>query len=201
MAKVNPKMVACQALISPIKMGADVQYIVITITDVSPIDDEETASMRARLQASETFRLLVDTIKDYAIYMIDPQGLILTWNAGARRLKYFTEAEVKGASFAMFYSGEDQALGKPQADLRAALEFGRYENEGWRYRKDGSSFWANMVLTPVYQEERLIGFAKITRDLTERQAYEANLREAYEATSRLKSEFLANMSHEVSFCF
>ncbi|GAA4343888.1 PAS domain-containing sensor histidine kinase [Flaviaesturariibacter amylovorans] len=121
----------------------------------------------------ENYHLLVESIQDYAIYMLDPLGHVLTWNVGAQRSKGYQEAEVIGTHFSRFFTEEDRATGKPGAELRAALEQGRYEEEGWRTRKDGSRFWANVILTPLYSPAREhIGYAKITRDLTEKRRSE-----------------------------
>lgn len=150
-----------------------------------------------RLYSAETFRILVETVKDYAIFMLDPNGNIATWNAGAQAFKGYTKAEIIGRHFSAFYGEEDLASGKPERELRDALRDGRCEDEGWRYRKDGSRFWANVVITPVFRDGSLLGFSKVTRDLTNRRDAEQQLINAYEESSKLKSEFLANMSHEI----
>ncbi|WP_158785064.1 bifunctional diguanylate cyclase/phosphodiesterase [Pantoea sp. BAV 3049] len=114
------------------------------------------------------YRLLVQSVVDYAIYMLKPDGTVANWNAGAERAKGYKPEEIVGKNFACFYSAEDRLKGLPQLALRTAADTGRYEVEGWRYRKDGSSFWAHVVLDAVKAEDgRLIGFAKITRDYTE----------------------------------
>lgn len=150
-----------------------------------------------RLHTAETFRILVETVKDYAIFMLDPDGNIATWNAGAQAFKGYTRAEIIGQHFSRFYSEEDLAADKPGRELRDALRDGRCEDEGWRYRKNGSRFWANVVITPVFKDDALLGFSKVTRDLTDRRHAERQLINAYEEASKLKSEFLANMSHEI----
>lgn len=150
-----------------------------------------------RLYSAETFRILVETVKDYAIFMIDPNGNIATWNAGAQAFKGYTRAEIVGQHFSRFYSKEDLASNKPGRELQDALRDGRCEDEGWRYRKDGSKFWANVVITPVFRDGTLLGFSKVTRDLTVRRDAERQLIDAYEEASKLKSEFLANISHEI----
>jgi len=115
-------------------------------------------------------QLLVDSIIDYAIYMIDLGGHVQSWNAGARRLKGYAPEEVIGRSFENFYTPEDRAAGTPKRALAVARETGRFNGEGWRVRKDGSRFWALVVLDAVRDETgELIGFAKVTRDITERQ--------------------------------
>jgi len=115
------------------------------------------------------FALLVQAVTDYAIYMIEPDGTIATWNAGARRLKGYTEDEAVGRHFSIFFTPEDRAAGKPLSALETAAKAGRWEEEGWRIRKDGTRFWALAVLDAIYGAEgELVGYAKITRDMTER---------------------------------
>ncbi|KAF1942113.1 two-component system protein A [Clathrospora elynae] len=150
-----------------------------------------------RSYQNETYRILVETVRDYAIFMLDPSGHIATWNAGAQSFKGYTPAEIIGQHFSKFYSQEDRNNNKPARELRDALSDGRCEDEGWRFRKDGSKFWANVVITPIYRDDVLLGFSKVTRDLTERRKAENSLIAAYEEASKLKSEFLANMSHEI----
>ncbi|CAI8763622.1 two-component system, cell cycle sensor histidine kinase and response regulator CckA [Pseudomonas sp. IT-P253] len=114
------------------------------------------------------FRLLIDAVIDYAIYMIDPDGIITSWNAGAKRFKGFEEAEILGQHFSRFYTDEDRRAGLPQRALDTAIREGRFEGEGWRVRKDGSHFWSHVVIDPIIDPSaKLLGFAKITRDITE----------------------------------
>ncbi len=113
-----------------------------------------------------TYEVLVQGVVDYAIYMLSPEGLVTTWNSGAERIKGYTAAEVIGTHFSRFYTDEDRAEGAPEQALKTALEAGRYTTEAWRRRKDGSLFWALVVLDPIYKDSRLIGFAKVTRDMT-----------------------------------
>jgi PAS domain S-box-containing protein len=122
--------------------------------------------------ADDQFRLLVESVQDYAIYLIDPSGVVRSWNAGAQRLKGYDREEAVGRAYATFFTPEDKANGKPAQLLAAALEQGRVEDSGWRVRKDGTQFWANVVLTALFENGRHVGFAKITRDLTDR-AYRA----------------------------
>ena len=130
---------------------------------------------------AEAFQLLVESVKDYAIFMLDPAGVVATWNAGAQRLKQYTAPEIIGRHFACFYPPEEFEKLTPQDELTIALRDGRFETEAWRLRKDGSRFWANVVLTPIYNAERvLVGFAKVTRDLTERRRTEEQLRASEE---------------------
>ncbi|WP_095171520.1 PAS domain-containing sensor histidine kinase [Pseudomonas sp. Irchel 3H3] len=124
-------------------------------------------------------RLLIDAVVDYAIYMIDPEGIVVSWNAGAARIKGYDEAEILGAHFSRFYTPGDRQDGTPQRALRTAIEEGRFEGEGWRVRKDGSHFWSHVVIDPIRDPRgKLLGFAKITRDLTERKAAEETLKQS-----------------------
>ena len=119
--------------------------------------------------ADEDFRLLVESVEDYAIYMLEPDGTVRSWNPGAQRLKGYTGPEIIGRSFEQFFSTEDRAAGKPQRLLQEALAHGRVEDVGWRVRKDGSQFWASAVLTTLRDKTgKHVGFAKVTRDLTDR---------------------------------
>ena len=129
------------------------------------------AADEAIKESEERFRLLVQSVEDYAIFMLDPTGRITTWNAGAERIKGYTAEEITGQHFSVFYTAEDLASGKPAKELVTAVETGHYEEEGWRVRKDGTRFWANVVLTPIHRKEGgIAGFAKVTRDLTQRRA-------------------------------
>jgi PAS domain S-box-containing protein len=143
---------------------------------------ERTSELEAtlrRLQESErSFELLVDSVTDYALYMLDPTGLVVSWNSGARRIKGYDAAEIIGKNFACFYSEQDRVAGIPAAGLRTAAREGRLETEGWRLRKDGSRFWANVIIDAISADGHLVGYAKITRDITERRAAEAKLRQA-----------------------
>ena len=125
--------------------------------------------------------LLIQSLTDYAIYMLDPDGIVSSWNVGAERLKGYTPDEIVGQHFSRFYSPEDVERGLPARVLAAALAEGRFEAEGWRIRKDGTRFWANVVVVPVRDATgRHIGFAKITRDLSERREAEQALRRSEE---------------------
>lgn len=128
--------------------------------------------------AERSFALLVQSVTDYAIYMLDPEGRIVSWNLGAKRIKGYEEEEVLNTHFSRFYTPEDQQAGLPEAGLRTAVSTGRMEAEGLRVRKDGSRFWASVVIESIYDGGRLIGFAKVTRDVTERKAAESQLRQA-----------------------
>jgi PAS domain S-box-containing protein len=139
----------------------------------------ELESALLRLQESErSFALLVDSVTDYALYMLDPTGRVVSWNSGARRIKGYDATEIIGKNFERFYSEQDRAAGVPAAGLRTAAREGRLETEGWRLRKDGTRFWANVIIDAIITNGQLVGFAKITRDITERRAAEARLRQA-----------------------
>jgi PAS domain S-box-containing protein len=130
---------------------------------------EQNKAANALRESERHFRLLLGGVTDYALYMLDPNGIITTWNAGGQRIKGYLPEEIIGQHFSRFYSNSDQAAGRPARALQLALDNGRYEEEGWRVRKDGTFFWASVVIDPIRDEEnRLIGFAKITRDITER---------------------------------
>ena len=128
--------------------------------------------------SDEQYRLIVQSIRDYAVFMLDPEGRILSWNEGARLIKGYTAPEVLGRSFEIFYPAEAVADGFPKSELREAARVGRFEDEGWRIRKDGSRFWANVVITALRDSEgTLVGFAKVTRDLTARRLAEEQARQ------------------------
>ncbi|MBY3182832.1 PAS domain S-box protein [Rhizobium sp. 25PS6] len=132
------------------------------------------------------FRLLVDAITDYAIYMLSPEGIVTSWNTGAQRFKGYRPSEILGQHFSRFYLEEDRAAGIPERALATAVEHGRFEGEGWRQRKDGSRFWAHVIIDPIRRPSgELIGYAKITRDLTERRAAEKAIRQSEEQFRRL----------------
>ena len=148
-------------------------------------------SRTTRLQdIDKLYRLLVESVTDYAIFVLDDKGVISSWNPGAQRLKGYTEQEIVGKHFSIFYPPEDLATGKPAWELEIAANEGRVEDEGWRVRKDGSRFWANVVITALRDEDgTLIGFAKITRDLTERRQAEEQARQlAAESAARREAE-------------
>ncbi|WP_168059491.1 PAS domain-containing sensor histidine kinase [Candidatus Manganitrophus noduliformans] len=174
----------------------------------------------------DSYRLLVQEVKDYAIFLLDLQGNVNSWNEGAERIKGYRADEVIGKPLSLFYPKQEIDNGKPFRNLAEALREGRFEDEGWRVRKDGSRFWANVIITRIQDDQgKVIGFSKVTRDLTERKAAEnevrkintelerrvkertAELQAAYEAlkqrtqeaeeASRLKSQFVSNVSHEL----
>ncbi|HEX7881504.1 MAG TPA: PAS domain S-box protein [Afipia sp.] len=143
---------------------------------------ERKAAERRLKQNEEQFRLLVQGVTDYALYMLDPKGFVSSWNVGAERIKQYRADEIIGQHFSKFYSESDREKGEPQNALNTALREGRFEKEGWRIRKDGTQFWANIIIDPIRDETgTLIGFAKITRDITERQETQKALEQAREA--------------------
>lgn len=152
-------------------------------------------------ESEQKFRTLVEGAKDYAIFMLDPDGRVATWNTGAERAKGYTGGEILGESFSRFYTAEDVAQNKPGQLLREAAAWGRVEDEGWRVRKDGSRFWANVVIAALHDKQgKLIGFSKITRDMTARKETEQALihaKEEAERSSNFKDQFLSTMSHEL----
>ena len=151
---------------------------------------ERRKSEQALRQSEERFRLLVQGVTDYAIYMLDPLGYVSSWNAGAERFKGYTAEEIIGHHFSRFYQEEERAAGVPDRALETARTEGRFEAEGWRVRKDGTRFWAHVVIDPIRDENgRLFGFTKITRDLTERKA-------AQDALESSRDEFFQSQKME-----
>jgi PAS domain S-box-containing protein len=191
-------------------------------------DLTERMAAEAELRRSEErARLLIASVKDYAIFVLDPTGHVASWNPGAERLKGYSAAEIVGQHFSRFYPEEDVRSGKCEMELEGAERVGRFEDEGWRVRKDGSRFWANVVITPIRDAGTLVGFAKVTRDLSERKRHEEErlafvrieearrlaeenegraqaladdlrrARDKAEEATRMKDEFLATVSHEL----
>jgi PAS domain S-box-containing protein len=189
---------------------------------------ERRQAEEAVRESEERFRLIVESAREYAIFMLDPTGHVATWNEGAQRIKGYSAEEIIGRHFSTFYPPEDVVAGKPRRELEIAESVGKYEEEGLRVRKDGSLFWASVAITALRNPEgRLIGFGKVTRDLTQRRAAEEDARRAaaeqaarraaeirerelqtltdqlrrqtrdLEVANRAKGEFLAAMSHEL----
>ena len=159
-------------------------------------------------ESEERFRLIVKNVQEYAIYLLDPDGYILSWNDGAKRIKGYSEEEIVGKHFSVFYTNADLVAGKPLAALRAAEATGSFEDEGWRLRKDSTRFWASVVLTPLRTDSgRLRGYARVTRDITAHKSAEDALKAALEreqsAASKLreldemKNAFLSAVSHDL----
>jgi len=163
-------------------------------TDITIRKQAQSASQRIE----ERFRLLVEGVKDYGIFLLDPTGHVSTWNAGAQRIKGYLAEEIIGRHFSCFYSQEGIDAGKPEHELKATAEYGRFEDEGWRIRKDGSRFWANVIVTALRDPDgRLLGFSKITRDLTERKMAEDRIaRLNAEITERNQGLLAANRELE-----
>ena len=178
--------------------GAVIGYAKITrdISDKRRIDEELAASERQ-------FRLLVQGVRDYAIYMLDPQGVITNWNSGAQAIKGYTAEEIVGRHFSLFYTPEDQAAGGPEAALATALREGRFEGEAQRVRKSGERFWANVLIDPIYDDEgELIGYAKITRDITERRRAQEEIERARDALAQAqKLEAIGRLTGGVAHDF
>jgi PAS domain S-box-containing protein len=148
---------------------------------------ERKMAEEALRQSEERHRLLIDAARDYAIFMLDPEGHVITWNRGAERLKGYRASEIIGKHFSIFYPPETAASGWAEHELEMARKEGSFEDEGWRVRKDGSRFWANVVLSAVYDEHNVLqGFSKITHDISERKRYE-------EATRKLNEELRARV--------
>ena len=161
---------------------------------------ERSIGPAAARKLEDDVRLLVDSVQDYAIFMLDPAGHVVTWNVAAARMKGYSRDQILGRHFSLFHPAEEQAAGQPDIFLEEAKANGRAEREGWRVRSDGTRFWANVVLTAVVDSSGdLRGFAKVTRDLTERRRAEdarVHLMQAREAI-RVRDEFLSIASHEL----
>src|ERR1700744_6526385 len=129
---------------------------------------QQSRQQRDLFESERSFRLLVEGVADYALYMLDPNGIVTSWNIGAQRIKGYAPSEILGQHFSRFYTETDRANGKPARALATAEQHGRYEEEGWRVRKDGTFFWASVIIDPIRENGKLVGFAKIPRDITER---------------------------------
>jgi PAS domain S-box-containing protein len=157
-----------------------------TLHEVNDLLEVKVAERTSELEAALTrlreternFGLLVGGVTDYALYMLDPTGKVISWNVGAERIKGYMASEIIGQNFSCFFTDEDREAGAPQIALREAAAHGRFESEGWRVRKDGSRMWVNAVIDAIHAKGKLIGFAKITRDITEKKAAEAQLHQA-----------------------
>jgi rsbT co-antagonist protein RsbR len=149
---------------------------------------------KALQESEERFRLLVDGVRDYGLLMLDPSGHVVSWNAGAERIKGYRTEEIVGKDFSCFYTAEDIQSGKPKEELKIATAEGRFEDEGWRVRKDGSSFWANVIITALRDNAGNVrGFSKITRDITEKKQAEEELRGHREHLEELVQERTAEL--------
>src|SRR5208282_483984 len=167
--------------------GKPRQYVAIR-ADIT----ERKRAEEALYESQERFRLLLDGVKDYAIYMLDPEGHVISWNAGAARIKGYRTEEILGKHFSCFYVPEDRVSDKPSRELQESLSIGRFEEQAQRVRKDGSVFWANVVITPMYDDHGTHkGFSKVARDITERKRAEDALNESL-ATSESALKELAD---------
>ena len=180
----------------PVLKDGKLLYLVHQINDMTEsVKQDKLIDVGKR---DDIFRLLIENIRDYAVFVLDTKGYICSWNSGAQRVKLYTAEEIIGKHFSIFYTQEDLEKEKPKRELENALKYGRTEDEYWRVKKDGSLFWGNVVITALYDDNKQhIGFVKVTRDLTERKSNEQKVIQAYEESARLKAEFLANMSHEI----
>ena len=170
----------------------------------TPILPIANSGLAEAIKHGSIYQVMVEAVRDYAIILLDPAGYIASWNVGAKRIKGYEAEEIIGRHFSVFYTEEAIAIKHPEHELDVAMREGRFEEESWRVRKDGSMFWANVVITAVRDEHgELIGFAKVTRDLTERRSAEqralADARRLAESESAnaAKAEFLTAMSHEL----
>ncbi|HEY4306187.1 MAG TPA: PAS domain S-box protein [Gemmatimonadaceae bacterium] len=165
---------------------------------------ERRAASEALRRSEQRFRLLVQGVRDYGIFMLDPTGHVVSWNEGAARMKGYAAHEILGQHFSKFYPAEDLAWDKPAMEIEVATREGRFEDEGWRVRKDGTRFWANVIITAIIDPSgNLAGFTKVTRDLSERRTADQKALEdarrvaLAESANKAKGEFLASMSHEL----
>ena len=161
---------------------------------------EERRAEEILRQSEEKLKLMIASVQDYAIFMLDADGRVVSWNSGAERIKGYPASEIIGSSFSKFFTPEDLAAGKPERELEQARQHGRFEDEAWRVRKDGSRFWANVAISAMRDGTgQLVGFTKVTRDLTERRRMDrerVRLAQAQEAV-RLRDEFISIASHEL----
>jgi PAS domain S-box-containing protein len=180
-----------QATVAPVRDSAGVAlYGFLQVQDITA---QRAAEDELRL-SEERFRLLISAVEEYAIFMLDTEGHVASWNAGAQRIKGYTADEIIGKHFRIFYPAEHRAIRHPEHELELALQNGQYGEEGWRIRKDGSRFWASVVITAVFDDNgRHVGFAKVTRDQTERRMSEEHRERAAEQQTQL----LANTAHEL----
>ena len=169
----------------------------VVATDIT----EQKRATDALKQSEEMFRLIVSNVKDYAIIVLDPEGHVISWNGGAQRIKGYAAEEIVGKHFSMFYPPEGIALGKPIMELKSAREEGRFEDDSWRIRRDGSRFWANVVVTPLRDDAGLLrGFVKITRDVTEKRKAEQEIIQRsleLEAANKELETFSYSVSHDL----
>jgi PAS domain S-box-containing protein len=209
--------------IETMRMGASDFVLKDHLVRLIPAVEREVAELAKRRhskkvnedslwQTEERYRLMIESVSDYALFMLDPNGIIVSWNRGAERAKQYKADEVIGKHFSIFYSEEDRQAGKPEHEIEVANRVGRFEDEGWRIRKDGTKFWANVILTPMRKPDgSILGYAKITRDLTERKKANEDLQTANDGLEqkvrerteelrnalKVRDEFLSIASHEL----
>ncbi|PGG99649.1 hypothetical protein GX51_06204 [Blastomyces parvus] len=194
--EVDSRAYYCNLRISPIFESDTLIYVMLESCDITKLHRTGDV-VNQSLDSPDVYKQLVDSVKDVAIFMLTLEGNVATWNGGASALKGYTTKEIIGQHFSIFYSAEDRMKDKPRKELAKCILDGKLEDEGWRVRKDGSRFFANVIISPVYRFGVLIGFSKITRDITDRRETEDRLIAAYDEAAKLKSEFLAHMSHEI----
>jgi PAS domain S-box-containing protein len=188
--------------ISPVYEDGGV-FFVGCLRDISERVAAQRTMHKTAAESERQFYLLVDGVKDYAIYMLDPQGRVSSWNRGAERIKGYRADEVLGEHFSRFYTEEDQRDGVPERALLQAENEGRFESEGWRVRKDATRFWATVVIDPIHDDTgKLIGFAKVTRDITERHQAQQRLEQARERLLQMqKMEAVGQLTGGVAHDF
>ena len=175
-----------RATLAPVRdSGGRALYHFLQVQDIT----SERAALEELRRSEERFRLLVEAVEDYAIFMLDPEGRVASWNNGAQRSKLYTADEIIGQHFRVFYPPEEQARKHPEHELEVAIREGHYEEEGWRVRKDGTRFWANVLITAVFNASgHHLGFAKVTRDTSDRRRLEQEREEAVRALAAANAE-------------
>ncbi|HXR50236.1 MAG TPA: PAS domain-containing sensor histidine kinase [Verrucomicrobiae bacterium] len=179
-----------------------------TVKQIKLAASNQNPAMQAKVEPADLYRLLVESIQDYAIFLLDTNGMVMSWNAGAQKLKGYKANEIIGKHFSVFFLPKDRKDDKPRRELEAARQQGSTEEEGWRLKKDGDRFWANVILTALYDNSgHLQGYAKVTRDLSERKQAEDNLKQAnrelqkqqkkLEQLGRAREAFFSIVSHEL----